>query len=412
MIPRITLNLLGIPNKNNMIKKITLILGLIFFCNNNGVFSQEIQIKHTVIKGETITKIAKDYNITPADIYKINPEANKVLKLNSVLLIPMVSSKKVTDVANTSKNFSAIIHEVLPKETVYSISRQYGVTVKEINQSNPILETQVLKTGQKIVLLGKGADVPSSVVSESFKSDISNSKMPIVVEPKTLSKIDKGSVCQVKISDNAVGDYIFHEVLAKESKYSLAKQYGITIGELESLNPEVIHVLPVGFKLKICKPNHSGKSELATVNKESKVLAKSVEISKNNFFNHHLAEQLVRNASEKIGIRYYFGGTSKLGFDCSGLIYTTFEEFDIKLPRSSFEQSSYGVKIDSEEAKKGDLIFFKTNGSGQINHVGMVVEVCDDEIKFIHASVQNGVIISSTKENYYKNNFIKINRVL
>ena len=400
------------PNRNNMIKKIILILALIFFCNSNALFSQEIQIKHLIIKGETITKIAKDYNVAPADIYKINPEANKVLKLNSVLLIPIVSSEKNDDVINTSKNFSAIIHEVLPKETVYSISRQYGVTVKEINHSNPILESQVLKTGQKIVLLGKGSELSSSLVSGSFKKELSMSKMSILTEPKSLKNNDKSNLCQEKTIEYQDEGFVFHEVMPKESKYSLAKQYGITIEELEKLNPDVVNVLPAGFKLKICKSNPFSKNELAVINNETKGLAKNDKISKDIFFNHHLAEQLVRTASQKIGTRYYFGGTSKLGFDCSGLIYTTFDAFDIKLPRSSFEQSSYGVKIDSEEAKKGDLIFFKTNGSGQINHVGMVVEVCDDEIKFIHASVQNGVIISSTKENYYRNNFIKINRVL
>jgi cell wall-associated NlpC family hydrolase len=42
---------------------------------------------------------------------------------------------------------------------------------------------------------------------------------------------------------------------------------------------------------------------------------------------------------------------------------------------------------------------FKTNGRRQVNHVGMVVEVSNGDIKFIHASTSNGVIISSIKEN-------------
>jgi cell wall-associated NlpC family hydrolase len=45
--------------------------------------------------------------------------------------------------------------------------------------------------------------------------------------------------------------------------------------------------------------------------------------------------------------------------------------------------------------------FFKTNGRRQVNHVGMVVEVNNGDIKFIHASTSNGVIISSIKEKYY-----------
>jgi cell wall-associated NlpC family hydrolase len=82
------------------------------------------------------------------------------------------------------------------------------------------------------------------------------------------------------------------------------------------------------------------------------------------------------------------------------------------LPRTSIEQSQYGVKIDTEDAQKGDLIFFKTNGRRQINHVGMVVEAVDGDIKFIHASVSGGVIISSVKEKYYKKKVTQVNRVL
>ena len=91
---------------------------------------------------------------------------------------------------------------------------------------------------------------------------------------------------------------------------------------------------------------------------------------------------------------------------------TTFGAFDIDLPRTSIEQSHYGVKINNEDAQKGDLIFFKTNGRRQINHVGMVVEVNDGDIKFIHASVGGGVIISSIKEKYYSKKLTQINRVL
>jgi cell wall-associated NlpC family hydrolase len=88
-----------------------------------------------------------------------------------------------------------------------------------------------------------------------------------------------------------------------------------------------------------------------------------------------------------------------------------FNAKDIILPRSSIEMSNYGVVVSPEEAKKGDLIFFKTRGGRQINHVGMVVEVLDGEIKFIHSS-SSGVMISSTKENYYKRTFSQINHVL
>jgi cell wall-associated NlpC family hydrolase len=70
-----------------------------------------------------------------------------------------------------------------------------------------------------------------------------------------------------------------------------------------------------------------------------------------------------------------------------------------------------GTVLKPNEIRKGDLIFFKTNGRKIINHVGMVVEVLENEIKFIHSSSSNGVKISSTKDSYYKRTFAQANRV-
>ena len=128
--------------------------------------------------------------------------------------------------------------------------------------------------------------------------------------------------------------------------------------------------------------------------------------------NKYIVDHLVENATDNIGVKYKAGGTTKSGFDCSGLVFTTFESENIKLPRSSNEQSKIGKIINIDDAQKGDLIFFRTNKSKQINHVGLITEVKSDEIKFIHSSTSKGVIISSTKEPYYKNSFAQINRVV
>ena len=128
--------------------------------------------------------------------------------------------------------------------------------------------------------------------------------------------------------------------------------------------------------------------------------------------NKYIVNHLVENATDNIGVKYKAGGTTKSGFDCSGLVFTTFESENIKLPRSSYEQSKIGKTINIDDAQKGDLIFFKTNKSKQINHVGLITEIKSDEIKFVHSSTSKGVIISSTKEPYYKNSFAQINRVV
>lgn len=129
---------------------------------------------------------------------------------------------------------------------------------------------------------------------------------------------------------------------------------------------------------------------------------------------NQLAEQLIDAAADNLGVKYKYAGTTKAGYDCSGLIYTIFNAENIILPRNSLQQSKIGVVINpkKDQAQKGDLIFFKTNKNREINHVGIVIEATDDEIKFIHSSTSKGVIISSTKEPYYKKTFAQINRVL
>ena len=129
---------------------------------------------------------------------------------------------------------------------------------------------------------------------------------------------------------------------------------------------------------------------------------------------NQLAEQLIDAAADNLGVKYKYAGTTKAGYDCSGLIYTIFNAENITLPRNSFQQSKIGIVLNpkKDQVQKGDLIFFKTNKNREINHVGIVIEATDDEIKFIHSSTSKGVIISSTKEPYYQKTFVQINRIL
>ncbi|MNX80524.1 Murein DD-endopeptidase MepS/Murein LD-carboxypeptidase precursor [compost metagenome] len=399
-------------------------------------------VVYEVLQNETKYSIAKKYGISVPDLDKANPILEtESLKIGQKISIPVkegfvpapaVVEKEtvkvvpdtvvaVTETPNkdavvsapvnevTEEKKETVVYEVLQNETKYSIAKKYGISVPDLDKANPILEAESLKIGQKINIPVKEGFIPAPAV---VVKEVEKIAPEVVVAEKELPKQETVAAAPEKETVKELNEEIIREVLPRETKFGIAKQYGISVEELERQNPAIKRNLPVGFKLTIRNANVSQENSIV-----EKTATENNNYSERSSFitppsNIELVDQLIKIASDNIGTRYRSGGTSKAGFDCSGLMCTTFGAFDIKLPRSSFEQAGYGTRINTEDAQKGDLIFFKTNGRRQINHVGMVVEVSEGEIKFIHSSLQKGVIISSTKEKYYERSFSQVNRVL
>ncbi|EFL78302.1 lipoprotein [Actinobacillus pleuropneumoniae serovar 2 str. 4226] len=108
------------------------------------------------------------------------------------------------------------------------------------------------------------------------------------------------------------------------------------------------------------------------------------------------------------GTRYRLGGNSKAGIDCSGFMQVTFRDlFGIDLPRTTSEQAEEGTRIDREEIKTGDLVFFKTGRGPNGKHVGVYVK----NGQFLHASTKGGVIYSDMNSPYWSRTFWQARRL-
>jgi LysM repeat protein len=186
---------------------------------------------HAVKVGETVYSIARQYKVNPADILKYNKEITEadVLSPNTILVIPLgakvlsaqdstaLKLKEATEEQKKPVDF--ITHKVKKRETIFSISQRYNVSEEDIKRYNTQLYAKQLKKGMRLK------------IPEYLKVEVENDSINLV-------------------------DFETYTVLPKETRWSIANKYGITIDSLLALNPELSDVtsfLAEGQELKLPK---------------------------------------------------------------------------------------------------------------------------------------------------------------
>ncbi len=121
------------------------------------------------------------------------------------------------------------------------------------------------------------------------------------------------------------------------------------------------------------------------------------------------ASGLLNRALSLLGTPYRYGGVSAVtGFDCSGFVLDVFaKSMQVVLPRTAAQQAHATQKIDKEELRPGDLVFFNTMKNA-FSHVGIYLG--NDE--FVHApSSGSHVRVDSLNNKYWRVRFNGARRV-
>lgn len=181
-------------------------------------------IVHKVDAGETLYAISRRYGVTVEQIVAQNPAADAGLEIEQILKVPYVPKTSKPAVATSGK-----IHKVAAQETLFSISRIYGVTVDELKQWNNLTDN-ALSLGQELV------------IKKGSTTTLSNNTPPL--EMKSVKTV--------------------HTVAAKETLFSITRQYGITIDQLRQWNNLQTDELKIGQSLFVSQPAYTTQQTTTT----------------------------------------------------------------------------------------------------------------------------------------------------
>ncbi|MFZ5644171.1 MAG: C40 family peptidase [Bacillota bacterium] len=120
-------------------------------------------------------------------------------------------------------------------------------------------------------------------------------------------------------------------------------------------------------------------------------------------------QKVFKTAMSLLGKPYRYGADGPDSFDCSGYVMYVFKTVGIDLPHLASDQANYGIPVDKENLKPGDLVFFSYYQGKGIEHSGIYI----GESRFIHASSsKKSVVISEIDSNYYSSNYKGARRLI
>ncbi|MDA8171820.1 MAG: LysM peptidoglycan-binding domain-containing protein [Nitrospiraceae bacterium] len=258
-------------------------------------------------------------------------------------------------------------HRVKRGETLFSIARHYGTTVRRLRKLNHFGARRTrLKPGQRLIVR-------------------------VTAETKEFS--------------------VPHTYLVRrgDTFYRIARKFHLKAEELMDINEMDPSELKPGVEIQLVEdegPAAASEADPRISAPQIEAKLKEIEDSK-ALQSLSIKDRLLLFAKTMMNIPYRFGGTSFYGIDCSAFVQKVFTLLDIQLPRTAREQYKEGVPVSLEDLSIGDLVFFRTYASFP-SHVGIYI----GQNLFVHASSGgHRVKIGNLKTPYFMNRIIGAKRL-
>lgn len=374
---------------------------------------------------------------------EVETENTKLDKKDSAILEPTENSESSNTETNQDKLSTSKIsianeyYIVESNDTLYKISLQYGISVKELKEANG-LATDKINIGQSLYIPQKDSTSTSTAINPSLQTEklyIAEEVVNVHRTPSSNSErvtqalhgepvriiSQRGAWVQVNLPDQF--DYSGWVTLSTLKQIPVKQNWlnsqivsikKVEVRKAPSKDSPVIKVLPLGTVVvsessKLSKKDGDFTSIKLVDGQQGYIISSALIDYSPNDTVQVSSEQIIATAKELLGQPYLWGGMTTEGVDCSGFVHTVFKVHGIRLHRDTDLQYAYdGVPVvTTKELQPGDLVFFETYKSGA-SHMGIYV----GNRKFIHASSSQGVNYNSLDDSYYSKRYVGAKRIL
>lgn len=339
--------------KTNILPKSILLIAGLFLLTVQAGFAQ--QKTHTVKSGETLFSIAQSYNIEVQDLKEWNNLQNNQLTIGQQLIIQPADAEEVT------------IHTVETQETLFSISKQYGVSIAELRSWND-LSGNNLNVGQQLRIYPN---------SRQQTGDAGNNDNSIVVNSSTQQNT-------------------YYTVKSGDTLYKIARGHNMTLDQLKSLNNLTTNTISIGQQLTV--KARSAPPSVAETPTDSSPQGKFVTYKVRS--DETLATILNKFQMDEQEFR-------ALNPDVAGSQFKIGQQFTVLAPATKSYSNPYITNASLKDLGETPVTKYEDSSQGETTTSGELFS--QDELTAAHSNIALGTIIYVENPENSKGVYVRIN---
>lgn len=328
---------------------------------------------YTVVKNDTLWGLSKKYGVSVSDLKKANGVSGHLIYVGQKLQIPAKSTKAVKAAKATKTTSASTVdttsttHTVVKGDTLWSLAKKYGVSVKALMKANNLSSSTIL-IGQSLNLRAgmttygvNGVTTGSSSTAASTNTASSTSTTASSQAPKAKKTTTKAKSTTTNTSSNTSAN-TQSQSTASNSSASTTTNTNTAAANANTTSS----TNTAASTTNTASSTNTAAANTNTAASSSQAVSQAPTASTSTSTTSTAsasASAITSYALTFLGVPYVWGGTTPSGFDCSGLVQYVYSHFGINLGRTTYTQQYAGTKISVASAQAGDLYFWGSYGS-------------------------------------------------